>query len=65
MHPLAGHHRRLARKGAVAEAEREAARENRTDTYLRMHEEAQPLVEVEEDHFVATAAAAELTLPLL
>ncbi len=58
LHPLVGHRRRLARKGALAEADREAARENRTDTYLRTHEEAQPLVEVEEDHFVATAAAA-------
>jgi hypothetical protein len=47
------------RKGRRAQAvatERElAAGLLRTDTYLRTHEEVPPLVEIEEDHFVATS----------
>jgi len=30
----------------------------RTDTYLRTHEEVPPLVEIEDDHFVAISAGA-------
>jgi len=57
LHPLAGHHKRSWRGSSVAEAEhQETEREDRTDTYLRMHEEVPLLVEVEEDHFVATTA---------
>ncbi len=42
----------------TAEAEREASAD-RTDTYLRTHEEVPPLVQVEEDHLVATNAGAD------
>jgi len=60
LHPLAGHRRLSGRRSSVAEAERlEAARENKSDTYLRTHEKVPPLVEVEEDHFVATTAGAD------
>ena len=58
LYPLEGRRGRKLRRASVAEAEREALRESRTDTYLRTHEEVPPLVEVEEDHFVAIAAGA-------
>ncbi len=58
LHPLAGMRSRKGRRAQAAETERElAAGLLRTDTYLRTHEEVLPLVEIEEDHFVATAAA--------
>jgi peptide/nickel transport system ATP-binding protein len=54
LHPLAGLHSRKGRRAQAAGAEREAAAgADRTDTYLRTHEEIAPLVEVEKDHFVA------------
>ncbi|MGA2805442.1 MAG: hypothetical protein ABSF89_13820, partial [Acidimicrobiales bacterium] len=58
LHPLAGMRARKGRRAKAAETERElAAGLLRTDTYLRTHEEVLPLVEVEEDHFVAIPAA--------
>ncbi len=58
LHPLAGMRARKGRRAQAAETERElAAGLLRTDTYLRTHEEVLPLVEVEEDHFVAISAA--------
>jgi peptide/nickel transport system ATP-binding protein len=58
LHPLAGMRARKGRRAHTAETERElAAGLLRTDTYLRTHEEVAPLVEVEEDHFVAIPAA--------
>ena len=58
LHPLAGMRARKGRRAQAAETERElAAGLLRTDTYLRTHEEVLPLVEVEEDHFVAIPAA--------
>ncbi|MGO9581671.1 MAG: ABC transporter ATP-binding protein [Acidimicrobiales bacterium] len=54
LHPLAGLHSRKGRRAQQAAAEHEAAAgADRTDTYLRTHEEIAPLVEVEKDHFVA------------
>ena len=60
LHPLTGHRKKSWRSSSVLEADREGqARNDRTDTYLRMHEEVPPLVEVEEGHFVAIAAGSE------
>jgi hypothetical protein len=56
VHPLKRRGARKLHRALAAEAARDAEREGRTDTYLRMHEEVPPLVEVEEDHFVAIAA---------
>ncbi|MGO9965164.1 MAG: ABC transporter ATP-binding protein [Acidimicrobiales bacterium] len=58
LHPLAGARSRKGRRAEAAETERElAAGLLRTDTYLRTHEDVPPLVEIEEDHFVAVPAA--------
>jgi peptide/nickel transport system ATP-binding protein len=60
LHPLAGMHARKGRRAQAAATERDlAAGLLRTDTYLRTHEEAPPLVEIEEDHFVAISAGAK------
>ena len=58
LHPLAASRRSGHRGRMTAEAEREASAD-RTDTYLRTHEEVPPLVQVEEDHLVATNAGAD------
>ncbi len=59
LHPLAGMRGRKGRRAQAVVTERElAAGLLRTDTYLRTHEEVPPLVEVEDDHFVATSAGA-------
>jgi peptide/nickel transport system ATP-binding protein len=59
LHPLAGMRARKGRRAQAAVTERDlAAGLLRTDTYLRTHEEVLPLVEVEEDHFVATSTGA-------
>lgn len=59
LHPLATMQSRKGRRAQAVLAEREAADGLlRTDTYLRTHEEIVPLVEVEEDHFVAVATGA-------
>ena len=60
MHPLAAMHAWKGHRAQVVAAALEtAASADRTDTYLRTHEEVPPLVEVEEDHFVVTSAGAE------
>jgi peptide/nickel transport system ATP-binding protein len=59
LHPLAGMRARKGRRAQAAVHERDlAAGLLRTDTYLRTHEEVLPLVEIEEDHFVATSTGA-------
>ncbi len=61
LHPLAGMRGRKGRRAQQAATERElAAGLLRTDTYLRTHEEVPPLVEIEDDHFVAISAGAKV-----
>ncbi len=60
LHPLAGMKGRKGRRAQAAAHEHDlAAGLLRTDTYLRTHEEVPPLVEVEEDHFVAISTGAK------
>ncbi len=59
LHPLAGMRDRKGRRAQAALHEQDLAEGLlRTDTYLRTHEEVLPLVEIEEDHFVATSTGA-------
>jgi ABC-type glutathione transport system ATPase component len=59
LHPLAGMRGRKGRRAQQVATERElAAGLLRTDTYLRIHEEVPPLVEIEDDHFVASSTGA-------
>ncbi|MGO9148695.1 MAG: ABC transporter ATP-binding protein [Acidimicrobiales bacterium] len=59
LHPLAGMQTRKGRRAQAAETKSDlAAGLLRTDTYMRTHEEVLPLVEIEEDHFVATSTGA-------
>jgi peptide/nickel transport system ATP-binding protein len=59
LHPLEGMRARKGRRAQAALHEQDLAEGLlRTDTYLRTHEEVLPLVEIEEDHFVATSTGA-------